>query len=279
LGQSAPCTICCTTSRAPKNAIQTAVFGITLLLTVLLALPVWAQSIDDSRGGAIELGGSNGPTDTPRTGSVRSSQSSGQSLTQPEPSNGRPPKVGRKAAEKYLSPSPDQGNPQTESRHDSGDAPHFLAVHIGTYVSDTAYRWGSPDVQNNVGKWTFGLSYKVGEWVNSMDLLMRVDLSSYTLNEGSATKISFLPLITFPDVTSRFPLYFGVGAGLGVFAVQFGGKSPLSLDYQVVAGARFFDVFKNTGFFVEAGLKNHFMLLSDGQFNGTFVSVGSVFLF
>ena len=243
----------------------------TLFLSVSLASPVWAQSIDDSRGGAIELGGSNAPTDTPRTGSVRSSPPSGQSVGQP--------RVGRKAAEKYLSPAADQGNQQAEARHDSGDAPHFLAVHIGTYVSDTAYRWGSPDVQNNVGQWTFGLSYKVGEWINSMDLLMRVDLSSYKLNEGSATKISFLPLITFPDVTSRFPLYFGVGAGLGVFAVQFGGKSPLSLDYQVVAGARFFDVFKNTGFFIEAGLKNHFLLLSDGQFNGTFVSVGSVFLF
>jgi hypothetical protein len=241
-------------------AIPVILFTAGLITTVsVMASSAQAQSLDNDQG-AIELGGSS--PSTPSTA----------------PQSGQP-HVGRKAAEKYLSPAPNQAKTDDRREVRDSDASHFLAVHIGTYVSDTAYQWGSPATQNNVGKWTFGLTYKVGEWVNSMDLLMRVDLSSYTLNDGSATKISFLPLITFPDVASRFPLYFGVGAGLGVFAVQFDGKSPLSLDYEVVAGARFFDVFKNTGFFVEAGLKNHFLLLSEGQFNGTFVAIGSVFLF
>ena len=250
------------TRTSARLATQMAAIPVILFTAglIMASQVAQAQSLDNDQG-AIELGGSS-PTTSPS-----SSPQSGQ------------PRVGKKAAEKYLSPTPNQGKTDERREVRDSDSTHFLAVHIGTYVSDTAYRWGSLDTQNNVGKWTFGLTYKVGEWVNSMDLLMRVDLSSYTLNDGSATKISFLPLITFPDVASRFPLYFGVGAGLGVFAVQFDGKSPLSLDYEVVAGARFFDVFKNTGFFVEAGLKNHFLLLSEGQFNGTFVAVGSVFLF
>jgi hypothetical protein len=261
------------TGTSARLATQIAAIPVILFTAglIMASSAAQAQSLDNDQG-AIELGGSS-PSGS-SSGAIQSSQSSGQSGSQ---QSGQP-RVGRKAAEKYLSPTPQGKNDDRREVRDS-DATHFLAIHIGTYVSDTAYRWGSPDTQNNVGKWTFGLTYKVGEWINSMDLLMRVDLSSYTLNDGSATKISFLPLITFPDVASRFPLYFGVGAGLGVFAVQFDGKSPLSLDYEVVAGARFFDVFKNTGFFIEAGLKNHFLLLSEGQFNGTFVAIGSVFLF
>ena len=57
------------------------------------------------------------------------------------------------------------------------------------------------------------------------------------------------------------------------------GESSLSLDYQLIAGARIFDVFENTGFLIETGMKNHVHLLSDGQFNGVFLTVGSVFTF
>jgi hypothetical protein len=253
--------------RATASAAKLAVFSSALFMAISFAAPVaQAQSIDDSQGGAVELG--SGPVSNTGSGSVSESPATGTGA----------PRVGRKAAEKYLSPNAKQDR-SAESRHGSSEAEHFLGVHIGGYVSDTAYNWGSPNVQNNVGKLTLGLTYKVGEWVNSMDLSMRVDFSSYSLNDGSASKISFLPLITFPDVKSRFPLYFGVGAGLGVFATQFDGKSPLSLDYQVVAGARFFDVLNSTGFFIEAGLKDHLLLLSSGQFNGTFVALGAIFLF
>jgi hypothetical protein len=51
------------------------------------------------------------------------------------------------------------------------------------------------------------------------------------------------------------------------------------LDYQLIAGARFFDVFENAGFFIESGLKNHLQLWDQGQFNGTFLSAGAVFTF
>ena len=124
-----------------------------------------------------------------------------------------------------------------------------------------------------------GLTYRLGEWVNSMDLNFRVDFTEYSLLEGSASKLSFLPMITFPDVASKFPLYFGVGAGLGVFMHQLDGESSVAFEYQVIGGLRFFNVLPNTGFFLEGGLKNHILLLTDGQFNGPFVALGSVFLF
>lgn len=203
----------------------------------------------------------------------------------------RRPVVGRRAAAKYMpTRNPNQavevvgeqqGQPAVVSSGGSGmdQDSHYLAVHIGGFVSDTAYKWGSPNSQKDVGNLNLGVTYRLGEWINSADFAIRVDYSTYEVRNQAASKLSFLPVITFPDATSKFPLYFGVGAGVGVFVKQFGGESALAVDYQLLLGARFFDLFNNAGFFVEAGLKNHLMMLSDGQFNGTFVAVGSVFTF
>jgi hypothetical protein len=119
----------------------------------------------------------------------------------------------------------------------------------------------------------------MGEWQHSMDFALRLDYSAFGLDDGTAGKLSFLPMITFPDASSRFPLYLGGGIGVGIFTKQIDKESALSLDYELVLGARFFEVFANTGFFVEAGVKNSLFLLTDGQFNGTFVAVGPVFTF
>jgi hypothetical protein len=212
---------------------------------------------------------SDGPSEYPAKGAKpRASQPNGQ------------PQVGRKAAEKYMAPRETQVAGETAARHAAGTSgDHYLAIHVGFFLSDIAYKWGAPEKQENVGKWNFGLTYRVGEWVNSMDLAVRFDLLSYGLDEGRANKMSFMPVVTFPDANSKFPLYFGAGAGLGVFLNQVPSEGSLSLDYQLFGGLRFFEVIENTGFFVEGGIKNHLHLLSDGQHNGTFAAVGTVFTF
>jgi hypothetical protein len=224
------------------------------LLATLTALSAFAQ------GGPIEMGDSGDEpvaTPPPKKGSV----------------------VGRRAAEKYMTPDakPAASNREVGSQMSPSD--HYLAIHLGKYVSDNAYRWGQPDNQQDVGNATVGVTYRIGEWVNSMDLALRLDYSSYSLAEGAAGKLSFSPIVTFPDATSRFPLYLGAGIGLGIFTKQLSGKSSLAFDYTLVLGARFFEVFANTGFFIEAGIKNSLFVFSDGQFNGTFVAVGPVFTF
>lgn len=193
------------------------------------------------------------------------------------------PRVGRKAAAKYMGQAAEGAEAPTDRSSGSGIQParhgdHYLAVHLGTYVSDKAYKWGMDD-QSEVGDVNAGVTYRVGEWVNSMDLGIRIDYSSYGLQGGRTGKLSFLPVVTFPDATSRFPLYFGAGLGLGMFLNQISGESAMAIDYQMFMGVRFFEIFQNTGFFLEAGMKNHVHLVSDGQFNGTFVTLGPVFTF
>lgn len=248
-----------------------------LLSAVMAMESVHGQVFQDGQS-AIEMTDENRPAKRQR-------------MPQHNSKTGFRPKVGRQAAAKYMSPQrPDQkdegggsGDSDTENNHSRQPAGtssvHYLALHIGSFVSDNSYKWGTPENQDNVGRWNLGVTYRMGEWINSMDLLIRFDVSRFALAEASVTKFSFLPLITFPDASSRFPLYFGAGMGIGFFGTQLAGESSLSLDYQLMAGARFFNVWDLTGFFIEGGVKNHLHLLSDGQYNGTFITTGLLFTF
>jgi len=197
----------------------------------------------------------------------------------------RPPATGRRAAQKYMNPNApvvvteEENSSSFRSPASGTQADRYLALHLGAYVDDDAYKWGVNRKSSDVGEITTGVTYRIGEWENSMDLALRLDVSTYSLTDGKATKVGIVPLILFPDASSRFPLYFGGGLGLGVMAKQLNGESSITLDYQLLLGARFFEVFQSTGFFIEAGIKNHFLLFSDGQFNGAFISAGTVFTF
>lgn len=233
-----------------------------------------AQNTVDQPAGAIELtepGAAEESSAEIPTEPQKSGQKTNQKNVQSLPAKGYKPVVGRKAAEKYMAP-------RRPASALSSDA-HYLALHIGTFVSDNAYQWGGKDSVSNVGRTNLGVTYRVGEWTNSMDLAVRIDWLQYALEEGRPSKLSFAPVVMFPDATSKFPLYFGGGAGLGIFMTQVSRESSLSLDYQIFAGARFFNIFDNTGFFVEGGMKNHLLLLSDGQFNGTYAAAGAIFSF
>lgn len=161
---------------------------------------------------------------------------------------------------------------------DTGAAPHYLALHAGGFFSDQGYNWGHGK-QEDIGKFNIGVTYRMGEWVNSMDFALRFEYTSYSLDEGDARKISVVPVLMFPDASSKFPLYFGAGIGPGFFIKQLNKESAIAADYQLFAGARFLNVIDQVGFMVETGLKNHLQLFSDGQYNGVYVNVGAVFNF
>ncbi|MEC9282606.1 MAG: hypothetical protein VX642_07830 [Bdellovibrionota bacterium] len=184
---------------------------------------------------------------------------------------GRAKKIptGRAAASKYMN--------RKVAGVDGGS--RYLALHIGGFANSQAYRWGEQDSWNDKAKTNLGVTYRVGEWSQSMDNFFRAELLSYSFDDKKPLKLSFMPIISFPDSRSRFPLYFGAGVGGGVFLKQVSGESSISLDYALVIGARFFDVFESAGLLFETGLKGHVHLLSSGQFNSTYVSAGTVFAF
>ncbi len=192
------------------------------------------------------------------------------------PAKSAPHKLGRRAAEKYMG----QTSEEKELRRPASlsKETHYMAVHIGTFVGDDSYKWGS-EHESNIGKLNMGVTYRIGEWANAADLDFRADFSTFNLAVGGASKLSLLPVVIFPDASSHFPLYFGAGAGPGFYLKQVSGQSQISFDYQLFLGARFFNILDSTGLFIEAGIKNHFHLLSNGQYDGSFVAIGALFTF
>ncbi|MGE0763720.1 MAG: hypothetical protein AB7N80_10620 [Bdellovibrionales bacterium] len=195
--------------------------------------------------------------------------------SQPVAAPAKEPQVGTEAARKYFRA---RQAPDSAPRSPAATGDRYLALHIGTFISEDTYKWGGGG-RDDVGQLNTGVTYKMGEWTGSMDLMFKADVTTYKLTEGRAVKLSLMPAVTFPDVDSGFPLYFGAGAGLGVFFKQIEDESSLSFDYAIFAGARIFDVFENVGLLFEAGIKNHILLLSDGQYNGVYVNFGAVFSF
>ncbi|MCB0391674.1 MAG: hypothetical protein KDD58_10290 [Bdellovibrionales bacterium] len=197
--------------------------------------------------------------------------------------------TGKKAADKYFlkrkrrpsnqesSPPPVRKGPTSSSKNFAG-APRYLALQFGLFTEEETYKWGKSN-KNDVSEYMIGITYRIGEWTNSMDLAIRADLVSFEVDDKSPTKLSLLPIVTFPDAKSGFPLYFGAGIGAGIFFKQAKEESHLSLDYQILAGARFFNLVSSMGLIFEAGLKNQLFLLSDGQHNGVYGSIGGVFTF
>jgi hypothetical protein len=183
------------------------------------------------------------------------------------------PKTGRAKAQEYFQADSEKTKSSTVA---SGD--HYLAIHGSNFMQSETWYWGQKDKQKDIGKAGFGVTYRFDEW-GQTDLNVRFELNEYNAVEQKQTKFSIMPVIIFPEAGSQFPLYFGAATGLGVFFKQVDQESTLSFDYQLFMGARFFNVAGSTGFFIETGIKNHIHLLSDGQFNGTYLALGALFTF
>lgn len=187
--------------------------------------------------------------------------------------------TGKGAAQKFFNnKSSDSSESSSSSTNSFGGEDHYMMLGLGAFVNSKSYKWG-PNAEDS-GEFTAGVTYRFGEWVNSMDFLVRMEYQTFDHDVSKdPKKISILPTLIFPDARSGFPLYFGGGLGLGIFFNQLDDESNLSFDYQLFVGGRVLNVFNTVGFFAEMGIKNHIHLLSSGQFDGVFFTAGSVFTF
>lgn len=192
-------------------------------------------------------------------------------------------KTGKESAQEYFKSDAEKNEVNHPSESSSGpryiqSGEHYLAISAGNHIQGDAWGWGQKEKQKNTGAAFADVTYRYDEW-GQTDLDIRIDFSEYSLLDERPMKMAFMPLIVFPEASSKFPLYFGAGAGLGVFFKQLPDESNVTFDYILFMGARFFNVYGSTGFFIETGLKNHLHLTSDGQFNGTYLAGGAVFTF
>lgn len=201
------------------------------------------------------------------------------------------PKVGKSAAARYFQlekknerrsmASNDTDSSYGSSSSSSGSQlkDHFMALGFGTFSDSTAYNWAHNGKETGMGKWGADLTYRFAEQDYLFDESLRISYNEYKPAEQEASKLSILYAITFPEASSKFPIYFGLAGGLGVYLKQVPDESLISFDYQLYLGLRAFNLFDSVGVYVEGGMRNHLHITSDGQFNGTFLSLGTIFNF
>jgi hypothetical protein len=224
------------------------------ILTLSLSIPLFAQKVELS--------------DDPQTVEVSNTPTYG------EPAKDLP--TGKAAAQKFFT----HKNKSSESTFGGNSEDHYLMFGIGSFINSKSYKWGPDRSLADPGEFNAGVTYRFGEWVNSMDFMVRLEYQTFDVNSSTdPKKMSIVPMFIFPDARSGFPIYFGAGAGVGIFFSQPDDESNISFDYQIVLGGRMLNVFDTVGFFAETGVKNHVLLLSSGQLNGVFVTIGSVFTF
>lgn len=88
------------------------------------------------------------------------------------------------------------------------------------------------------------------------------------------------PRITIPEVRTTFPLYIGLGAGIGFYPKHIVRKLPaMSLNSQFFIGLRVFDIYHNLGFSTEINLRIHFPFNELNIYLETLGQMGLIFRF
>ena len=62
-----------------------------------------------------------------------------------------------------------------------------MAIMLGGFFTSQSYKWGQAD-QKDPAKFNAGVTYRMGEWVNSMDLSLRLEYTYYSFDDGKGGK-------------------------------------------------------------------------------------------
>ena len=158
------------------------------------------------------------------------------------------------------------------------DTTQHIALHLALFPESKSHQWGeSPSSVKAISN--IGLTAYLDNLNSFVDQFIRVELTAYGVKDEHLNKVSFIPVFIFPDIASQFPLYLGAGMGASIFSQQIKNESIVALDYQLFTGIRLLSPKEPIGLFVEAGLKNHIHILSDGQLNSSYLSGGLVWSF
>ena len=102
----------------------------------------------------------------------------------------------------------------------------------------------------------FGINQKVREIKEFGDVNIQFSFASLQLENQKALLLEVTPQLSFPEMRSAFPLYMGLGVGLGFYPRNIIRKSPsLSLSGEGFIGLRFLNFYHNLGFSSEISLK------------------------
>ena len=146
----------------------------------------------------------------------------------------------------YFSKSRAFGDYDNYSRH--------FTIHSGL----SFYRESTIKSFNPFSTFTLGFNQKIKEVSNVGDLNLQISIFSSQLATRRSTLLEITPQFSVPEIRAGFPLYVGVGAGVGFYPRHIVKKIPtLSVNSQFFIGLRFLDIYHNVGFSTELNLRVH----------------------
>ena len=157
-------------------------------------------------------------------------------------------------------------------------SPRHLALYLGTSLfGETA----DQDTSKPFSTILVGLSQRVKEFSTIGDLSIRVELLTMKFADGEREwLVDVVPVFSLPDVRSGFPVYVGVGGGIGLFPRHIVRKRPtLSLNARFLAGIRIIDWYENIGFLGEVSAKIQVPFYDNKMYLEILLNFGGLFSF
>ena len=153
-----------------------------------------------------------------------------------------------------------------------------MTLYLGSSIySDSA----STDFEQKAfSEWLIGFQQQVKEVSNLGDFNLKAELQNFRLNTGRATQINLTPVFSLPEIKNGFPIYVGLGAGMGFYPyLILKGKSFFSLNTQFFVGLRLINFYENLGLNAELVLHIHMPFQDNHLHMDTFANLGVVFSF
>lgn len=193
--------------------------------------------------------------------------------------------TGRAAAAKYFSKDVRQlkrapaqsssirvkktSSSSTKAKSSPFKGSHRLGLTGGAYMESQKSELGAG--------WGFALDYQdVGLPTDFLVHGYHLGLHSFEQAGKTIQNLSFLWSFRFPK-EHLSPLYVGLAVGPGYFVKQTEESSWLSITGRGFLGLRLAQ--KRSQFFIEAGINNHYLVLSRGHYENWFINSGVSFTF
>lgn len=119
---------------------------------------------------------------------------------------------------------------------------------------------GDEKALSSFSSFSFGFNQQIKELSHFGDIGLQAEVFFSREGKGKQDVIlEFTPRISIPEVQTAFPVYIGVGWGLGFYPFYILKKKPFfSMSWQFFSGLRFLEIYHNIGLTAELNLRLHF---------------------
>ena len=166
-----------------------------------------------------------------------------------------------------------------EKRYFAGVNSHRgMVLYLGSSLySDSSEKNYKP---NAFSSWIIGFQQQIKEVPDMGDFNLKAELQNFRLNKDRATQINITPIFSLPEIENGFPVYVGLGAGMGFYPYLILRNKPfLSLNAQFFVGLRLINFYKNLGLNAELLLHIHRPFLDNRLYMNTMGNLGVIFSF